>query len=274
MSGVASGKEDGVEPGAGGVEGVVFVEGGLAFGGVVEVEVGRCPDPVGEAVAAADVANVNVHFVSWDAHDGAGAFVFEGDVLDGVDAKEGEFADVLFILGGVPGVVGVGAMAESELVAADGVGGGGCDVCVGGESGGAGGPLEVLEEAADTVEQAVGVGADNPDDGAGAFLRDQAEGFGFHFGCGGGLSGPVAGDVLACEGDCGGVGGPFGRDRPAETGAFFGFFDEHGAGGLFDLGGFAVGDDDHGLGQIDGFFGEDRLDAEERENDPDGTATR
>ena len=135
IAGITAGKEYGVEPGQSRNRASCSSRAPCPFRRVLEIEVGRGPNPIVHFVAGADFAELAVHHRTRYRHVRTFAVVLERDALNAVRAEQGQFADVLFELLFVPAVVAVGRVPIAELMAANGQGGRGGEVEMGWNAG-------------------------------------------------------------------------------------------------------------------------------------------
>ena len=127
ISGIAARKED---AGHRAVPEQLFalIEQFRALGCVVEIELGRQPEPVVQTIPVADLADRLVHLAPANLHDRSGPRILERNALDAVDAEKSQFADILLELCGVPGIVRICLCPIAELMATDGICGSSRDI--------------------------------------------------------------------------------------------------------------------------------------------------
>src|SRR6266481_6817373 len=101
-----------------------------SLGSVLQIEVGRCPNPIIQFVAGADFAQFAIHYLARQWHVRAFSVVMKRNPLDAVGAEQSELADVLLELFDVPAIVGVGCFPVAELMTANRLCGSGRNVQV------------------------------------------------------------------------------------------------------------------------------------------------
>ena len=133
--------------------------------GVIGIH-GRIPDPDVEAVVGGDLGHPRHHFQGRQREVRAVGRVIGArrDQLDGVGAEDGQVADVSLPLSGVPGVVGIGLGAIAELVPAERIFGGGCQVESAGQTRAAATKPQLAEKPAHAEENSALIIADHRQD--------------------------------------------------------------------------------------------------------------